>query len=155
VLSLAGALPRTVWGVTHTLPERGDADEYFRADLRFPDGLDVTVEMSGFSFLTPQRWEILGDAGTLQVTGNLHGEFQLRLGGAGGEPEVTRTSAAAENARRGDGGVRIYRQLAAHLASGQPLTVTGEDAWRVAKVMDAVRESDESGSSVELAEGRS
>ncbi|MBI5832857.1 MAG: Gfo/Idh/MocA family oxidoreductase [Armatimonadetes bacterium] len=150
VLSLAGTLPGTVWGVTHVLPERGDADEYFRADLRFADGLDVTVEMSGFSYLRPQRWEILGDLGTLQVTGNLHGEFRLTVGVGAGEPEILDTSAAAENARRGDGGVLIYQQLAARLERGEPLTVTCMDAWRVAAVMDAIRASDQAGAAIAL-----
>jgi len=150
VLSLARATPTLVWGVTHVLAGRGDADEYFRADLRFADGLDATVEMSGYSYLTPQRWEVLGELGTLQVTGNLHGQFQLRLGLGDGQPEVIESTAAAETARRGEGGVLIYRQLAAYLANGQPLTVTGQDALRVARVVDAVRQSDQHGQAVAL-----
>ena len=140
-----------MWGTTHVLPERGDADEYFRAVLRFADGLDVTVEMSGFSYLPPQRWEILGELGSLQVTGNIHSDFQLSVGIGMGEPEVTHTSATAEAAARGDGAVAIYRQLAAHIERGEPLQVTGADALRVTKVMDAIRQSDESGASVRLA----
>ncbi|MEI6500941.1 MAG: Gfo/Idh/MocA family oxidoreductase [Armatimonadota bacterium] len=150
VLSLAQALPCTAWGVTHTLPERGDADEYFRADLSFADGLDVTVEMSGFSYLPPQRWEILGEEGSLQVTGNIHGDFRVSVCVGMGEPEVTHTSAEAERSVRGDGGVTIYRQLAAHLERDEPLTVTGPDALRVAIVMDNIRESDRTHTSVRL-----
>lgn len=151
VLSLAQTLPRTVWGVTHTLPGRGDADEYFRADLSFADGLDVTVEMSGFSYLPPQRWEILGEKGSLQVTGNIHGDFQVSVGIGTGEPEVRHTSAEAERSVRGDGAVTVYGELAAHLERDWPLTVAGADALRVATVMDAIRESDRTHASVRLA----
>ena len=120
---------------------RGDADEYFRAELRFEDGLDVTVEMSGFSYLPPTRWEVLGEDGTLQVTGNIHGEFALVLACEGGEPQVTRTTASAEKERRGHGDVLIYESLLDHIAGRGPLAVTPQEALRVAGVMDAIRRS--------------
>ena len=145
VLSLTSADVTDVWGVTHTPDGRGDADEYFRAEIRMADGLDITTEMSGFSFLPPMRWEILGDTGTLQVTGNIHSEFTLSVCCEGGEPEVTATTAAAERERRGDGGVRVYQAMADCVAGHGELAVTPEHALKVARVIDAVRESADKG----------
>jgi len=141
VLSLTDAPVAEVRGILHTLEERGDADEYFRAELRFADGLDATVEMCGFSFLPPMRWHVLGEKGTLQVTGNIHGEFSVAVACEGGEPEVIATSAAAERERRGDGALLIYRSLVRHIAAGEPLAVTADDALRVARVLDAILKS--------------
>ena len=104
--------------------------------------------MSGFSYLPPQRWEILGELGSLQVTGNTHGDFELRVCSGRDEAAVTRTNADAERAAGGDGAVAIYRQLVAHIERGLPLAVSGADALRVATVMDAIRKSDETGNSV-------
>ena len=151
VLSLTDAEVVSVWGVTHVPDGRGDADEYFRAELRLADGLDITTEMSGFSYLPPMRWEILGDTGTLQVTGNIHGEFALGVCCEGGEPEVTETTAAAERETRGDGSIKIYEALVDHIAGRGDLAVTPEHAVKVARVIDAVRQSaDQAKGSVDL-----
>ena len=150
VLSLSPGCPETVWGTMHVLPERGDADEYFRADLRIPGGPDVTVEMSGFSYLPPLRWEILGDLGTLQLTGNIHGEFQVSVQTVDGPADVIRTTAAEEQKKRGDGSILIYQQLCDRIEGRAGLTVTGADALNVAKVMDAIRASAKSGTSIHI-----
>jgi len=143
VLSLTPSPVSDVWGVMHVIDERGDADEYFRAELRFEDGLDVTVEMSGFSYLRPMRWEVLGEKGTLQLTGDIHGEFTMTVACEGGEPQVTHTTARAEKERRGHGDVLIYKSLLDHIAGRGPLAVTPQEALRVARVMDAIRRSAE------------
>ena len=147
VLSLTTAPVVDVWGVLHVLAARGDADEYFRGELRCGDGLDITIEMSGLSYLRPMRWEVLGEQGTLQLTGNIHGEFTLTVCVNDGEPERITTTAPAERDKRGDGGVLIYEALVRHIRDEGPLAVTGEDALRVIRTMDAIRESAERGRS--------
>ena len=130
-------------GILHVLDERGDADDYFRTELRFEGGLDATVEMSGFSYLRPMRWEILGERGTLQLIGNIHGEFALTIACAGAEPKTVTTTAQAESARRGDGGLRLYQALVDHIQGRGPLAVTPDHALRVTRLLDAIRRSAE------------
>jgi len=143
VLSLASTPVVDVWGVTHVIPEWGDSDLYFRAELRFEDDLDVTVEMSGISYLRPMRWEILGDEGPLQLTGDIHGEFSMAVACKGKDTEVTETTAQAEREKRGDGGVLIYKALLDKIAGRGELAVSAEHAVLVARVMDAIRRSAE------------
>jgi len=133
-----------VWGVLHVPAcAQGDADDYFRSELRFENGLDMTVAMCGMAFIRPARWVIYGETGSLQVEGDIHGEFRMTVRVAGGTPEVTTTSAQAEREKRGDGSVRIYEALRDHIEGKGDLAVTPEHAVQVARVMDAIRRSAE------------
>ena len=121
----------------------GDADEYFRADLRFANGLDATVEMIGFAFIPPVRWTIYGETGSLQITGNIHAEFTMTVCSKDAEPQVTTTTRAAEVEKHGSGGSRIYEQLRDHILGKGNLSVTAEDGVRCMRIIDAVRRSAE------------
>ena len=144
VLALNPAPVIDVWGVLHVLESgTGDADEYFRGELRFVDGPDVTVEMVGYAFLRPTRWVVYGEQGTLEVRGNIHGEFSLTVCQKDGQPHTVTTTRKAEEQRRGDGALLIYAGLRDHILRGEPLPVSAEHALRVTQVIDAIRRSAE------------
>jgi len=126
----------------------GDADEYFRADLRFDDGPSVTVESCGFTYIRPTRWVLYGEDATLELTGNIHGEFTMSVCPAGGEPEAVTTTMLAERETRGLGPVIVYEHFRDAILGDGDLAVPPEDAVRVATVIDAVIRSAEEGRSV-------
>jgi len=150
VLALVGSPITDVAGVMYPFAAgEGDADEYFRTDLRFADGPSVTVESCGFTYIRPTRWVIYGEDATLELTGNIHGEFTMSVCPAGGEPESTTTTMLAERETRGQGPVIVYEHFRDCILGTGDLAVPPEDAVRVATVIDAVIRSADEGRSVQ------
>ena len=125
-----------VSGYVTTIYPQNECEDLFAADLRFGPDVLVSVMMSGFSHLTPLRWEVIGSEGTLQVTGDFNDEFTLAW-------------------KRGDGGefsqayrrrdvvlpVPIYAGLVAHLEGRGDLPVTLDEGIAVSRWLGAVRAS--------------
>jgi len=136
IYELQGGQALSVSGYMTTVYPQNECDDLFAAEIRFAPSVLVSVMMSGFSYLTPPRWEVIGSEGTLQLTGELHGEFTLAWKCSDGQQ-------FSQSYRRQDIAqpIPIYAGIAAHLAGRGELPVTLEEGMAVSRWLGAIRSS--------------
>ncbi len=131
-------------GYVTTVNPENECDDLFSANLRFGSDVLVTLTMSGFSHLLLPRWEVIGSEGTLQLNGDLHGEFTLTWKRKDGE-EFSRTVRRKEVMPP----IPIYTGIVDHLEGRGALPVTLEEGVTVSRWLGAVRKSAEAGGAME------
>ena len=139
-----GGQALSVSGYTTTIYPQNECEDLFAAELRFEPDVLVSVMMSGFSHLTPPRWEVIGSEGTLQLTGELHGEFTLAWKRLDGQ-QFAQTYRRQEIAQP----IPIYAGIAASLAGRGDLPVTLEEGVTVSRWLGAIRTSAAAGGALE------
>jgi len=122
-----------------------EVDDHFWAELALADGGSVRVEASNNARIPLPRWYVVGTAGTLQVRGGdctdwdcavIRSEFD-------GRPQEIRIPIEQRELSTG-----FYPEFVKALASGGALPVRADEALKVMRLLDAVRESAASGRSV-------
>ena len=139
-----GGEARAASGYLTTIYPQNECEDLFAAELRFAPDVLVSVMMSGFSHLTPLRWEVIGSEGTLQITGDFNDTFTLawkRMDGQEFSQTYRRQDIAAP--------VPIYAGLVAQLEGRGEAPVTLEEGVAVSRWLGAVRASAASGGTQE------
>ncbi len=114
-------------------------EDYALATWRFSDGCAAQLEIGTISYAPKPRWRILGTRGALVDEGK--------------EPFIIYTAVEGYQARlqvpyqKSDWGA-YYRNIVAHLRSGEELAVKPEEARRVIAIMEAAERSALSGQTV-------
>jgi predicted dehydrogenase len=135
VRSVAASAHKRVW---HDVT---NADQV-RVDLTFAGGAQATFLQSDIAAALKPKWYLLGTRGA--VVGEWRAEqvpadhpARVKVLRPAGDPGVHEEVLAL--APRDDGG--FYRNLADHLAWGEPLAVTPDEARRTVAVMEAASQS--------------
>jgi scyllo-inositol 2-dehydrogenase (NADP+) len=139
-LSLFGRLEARVWS--------REVDDHFWAELLFAGGVSARVEASNNFRLPLPRWNILGNLGSLQVSGGGPEQWNsavLRLDAADLSAARREKRYDIEQPELSEG---FYSDFAAALRSGEPLPVQEDQILGVMRLMDAVRESNRRGEAV-------
>lgn len=112
-------------------------DDQVRVDLTFAGGAQASFLQSAIAMARKPKWYLLGTAGAVVADWSdtpVPADFPARLTVYRSTGEEKLTPAARE-----DHG--FYRNLADHLAWGEPLAVTAEEARRNVAVMEAATQS--------------
>jgi predicted dehydrogenase len=133
-----GDRPLSLTGYTVNVRPENECDDLFTADFLFHGHVRVSVMMNGFSYLRSPRWEVFGNEGTLQVTGDIHGEFLVHWKRRDGQ-ESQQTYRRQEVAPP----VPIYPSIVNHLQSGGELCVSLHEGVVVSQWLETVRNSGE------------
>lgn len=139
-----GGQALSVSGYVTTIHPQNECEDLFVADLRFASDVLVSVMMSGFSALTPPRWEVIGSEGTLQLTGELHGEFTLAWKRLDGK-QSTQTYRRQEIAQT----VPIYAGIVTCLTGWATPPVTLDEGVVVSRWLGTIRTSAAAGGAQE------
>ena len=134
VRSIAAQAHKRVW---HDVT---NADQV-RVDLTFAGGAQATFLQSDIAAARKPKWYLLGTRGAVigdwaaePVPADFPARMRVfRAAGEGAHEEVLSLPRRDENG--------FYRNLADHLAWGEPLAVTAEEARRTVAVMEAATES--------------
>ncbi len=119
----------------------GDADDHFRIEMVFDNGLRATVGKSDVAYRSNGfKWWILGSEATLVGPEQTDGGV--------GEVLICRPQELLRR-KRAVPAESLHANIAAHLREGAPLIITPEHALRVMRVLDAARESARRGKSVD------
>lgn len=122
-----------------------EVDDHFWAELDFAGGVSARVEASNNARIPLPRWYVVGTTGTLQVRGGdptawdaavIRSEFE-------GRPQEIKIPIDQPELSRG-----FYQEFVKALAEGGPLPVQPSEVLKVMQLVDAMRESAESGRSV-------
>jgi len=127
--------------------------DHTRVLLHFADGAEATFTHSDLAAALPPKWHVLGTAGA--VVGSWRRERVVqrdRVGALAEERLAPADSPARLDVYAPDGSVTrlalpirppyaFHRELADHLLTGAPLSVTAEDARRTVAVMQAATAS--------------
>jgi len=115
----------------------GDADDHFRIDMVFSNGVRAAAAKSDIAYgVPPLKWIILGDRATLR------GPQEDRIVISGPDYELRRATAVEETS--------LHANLARHIRNGEPLVITPQHALRVMRVLQAAIDSAGAGRSVEV-----
>ena len=128
--------PLSLAGYTCRAYPDTECEDLFAADFLFTPDVRVSVMMSGFSHIPSPRWEVLGAEGTLQLTGNIHGEFALHWKRRDGQ-ESQKTYRRQEVAPP----VPIYPAIVEYARTGAQPPVSVNEGIVVSQWLEKVRES--------------
>ncbi len=160
-LDLAGAWPTQVTCHLRSQMWATEVDDAFYLRLTFDSGLLVTIEGSNNARIPLPRWFIVGQEGTLRAEGawGRWTEMQVRrtMGGMVVDVaplDIESATAGKSMAVGEDLSVQFYTDLQRALADGAKPTITGEFARDIIAVLEAARQSHETGNTVALAAPR-
>ena len=161
-LQLAGSPVRSVSAHMKHLNNPGDTEDMFYAVMTTMDSTVVIAEWSMAEGDLP-GWLIQGDRGTIRVTGAKIETWRVSLPAEVDEKEyrkkpaveytveeLTAVNEFGESTIYGDTAV-MYRAAAAALAGEKPFIIPTAGAFELTRVLDAVREAAQSGTTVTLA----
>ncbi len=158
ILDLVGETPKTVTCQLRSHLWAKEVEDYFFMRLVFPSGLVSSVEGSNNARVPLPRWFVVGSTGTLVAPGDWGKwtEFKIRGEFAGLNmdllPQEIGPSSGGKNYDVGDElSASFYTDLAEALATGRETAVTAQRAREVMAVIQAARDSNSTGKSVELA----
>lgn len=157
VLDLVGQAPKSVTCQLRSHLWAKEVEDYFFMRLVFPSGLVASVEGSNNARIPLPRWHVVGSSGTLTAPGDWGKwtEFKIRGSFAGLDmdlyPREIGPSSGGKNYDVGDElSAAFYTDLAEALATGRPTAVTAVRAREVMAVIQAARDSNASGKTVEI-----
>jgi len=160
-LQLAGSPVRSVSAHMRHLNNPGDAEDMFFAVMTT---LDDTVVIAEWSIAEGEMpgWVIQGDRGTIRITGNKIETWRVSLPDVVNEKEYRQKQAVeylaeeladvneyGDSTLYGDTAV-MYRAAASALAGEKPFPISTVGALELTRVLDAVRESAQTGRTVAL-----
>ncbi len=132
VLHVCGDVRHVIWG---------DADDFFRIEMIFDDGLRAVAARADISYYNPpDKWLILGTDATLH--GPIGEDKQQAVGICGPDFEMKRTKAIEPQS--------LHENFVAHLREGAPLIITPELALRVMRIIQAGIDSAKAGHGVDV-----
>ncbi len=141
ITHIFGQLYRKIWSK--------EVEDHFWAEISFENGLSVRVEASNNYRIPQPRWCIVGTQGTLEIVGGDPADWSSALirRGSEGSPEEIRYDIAQPELSSG-----FYVEFATAVLNSKPLPVLPEQALKVMKLMDALKESDSTMRVVSLGE---
>jgi len=129
-----------------------EVDDYFFVRLTFPSGLLVTLEGSNNARIPLPRWFVVGREGTLVAEGAWGRWTDMRIRRAMAEvtmdlvPQGVGPSSGSRGLDVGDElSTHFYTDLREALSTGRKPAITAERARDVMLILDAARQSNDSG----------
>lgn len=157
VLDLTGELPLSVTCQLRSQLWAVEVEDYFNIRLTFPSGLLVTLEGSNNSRLPKSRWFVVGREATLIAEGSWGRWTDMQIRGTVGElpvdvvPRGVAPSSPGHKFDVSDGlSAMFYGDLFDALQNGRPPEITARRARNVMVVLEAARESNACGCTIEL-----
>lgn len=160
-VQLVPAPPESVFcrGHKHVWP--GDIEDHVTCTIRFENGLEYNIEVSNIAHISKPHWYVLGTKGALIKEGLDPQEVWMKKGDIDGayEDEDHRARLVSEI-----GGIRAesvldtvpgrwrsyYENISDVLNDGADLAVEPEQVVTVMQILDAARDSQETGDSVKI-----
>jgi predicted dehydrogenase len=126
-----------------------EVEDHFWAELFFADGLSARVEAANTFRVPVPRWTVVGTRGTLQISGGDSDQWNQAVlrRAAGASTEELHYDIDQQKLSSG-----FYAAFVHALAGNQALPVSPEQALRVMRLLEAVRESSRLGRSVVVEE---
>lgn len=157
VLDLTGAWPSSVNCQLRSQLWAVEVEDYFNIRLTFPSGLLVTLEGSNNARMPQDRWFVVGSEGTLCADGTWGRWTDMRIRGVVAGlpvdliPQDVGPSSAGRKFDVSDGlSETFYSDLSGVLQTGRQPEITAQHARDVMAVLEAARESNATGHTVEL-----
>lgn len=151
---LSGGNVDTVFAMTAQIANPGDAEDVFHALMTTDNGVSLEVEFALNNVPMP-RWVLQGDKGSASITDNKLTVYEYKYkgditeGAYRDDPEIITTITEGIKHPYGDEMV-IYKHILDTLNDRSEYEVTPESALGLSKIMDAIRESGQTGKSVNL-----
>lgn len=160
-LQLIGEPVKSVYGEMKQIINPGDVEDVFFSVMRTRSGVTVLSEFN-IGAGNPPNWVVQGDRGTIYVRetkieihrADLSRSFDPKSYGSAPHIEVSDdhaegTNRITERNRYGDS-MLIYPHIASAIRGEEPYAVTMESALNLTCVLDAIRESSETGRVVSI-----
>jgi predicted dehydrogenase len=156
-LDLTGEWPESVTCQLRSHLWATEVEDYFHIRLTFPSGLLVTLEGSNNARLPLPRWFVVGCEGTLTADGVWGRWTDMRIRGTVADVAMDllpQDVGPSSGGRAYDVGEELsaffYEDLAEALASGRPPAIPAQRGRDVMAVLEAARQSNASGQTIEL-----
>jgi len=147
LLLLVASPAKCLFGKTESRIWSSEVEDHFWAEVIFQNGVSARVEASNNHRYSLPRWLLLGSKGTLKMAGGDPCEWNralVRKNFHDFQEEISLDTSQQELS----GG--FYPAFAAALQQGKRPSVSPEEVLGAARLMDAVKESNSSGQSIDL-----
>jgi len=147
ILLLVDSQLQSVFGKLYSKIWSHEVDDHFWSELLFDGGVTVRVEASNNHRIPQPRWFILGTEGTLRIQGGSPSSWNPALIRRSSGETIQETSHELPQVEISTG---YYQDFVKALSAGNPPPVQPAQVLQVMRVIEAVRQSSESGISLSL-----
>ncbi|MBA7481003.1 MAG: hypothetical protein GH155_07770 [Spirochaeta sp.] len=147
LLLLTASPPKCLFGKTENRIWSSEVEDHFWAEVLFRNGVSARVEASNNHRYSLPRWLLLGSKGTLKMSGGDPSEWNIALIRKNFHDFQEETTLDTSQQELSGG---FYPAFAAALQQGKEPPVGAEEVLAAARLMDAVKESDSRGQSIDL-----
>jgi len=147
ILLLVDSPLQSVFGRLYSKIWSDEVDDHFWSELLFDGGVTVCVEASNNHRIPQSRWFILGSEGTLRIQGGSPSSWSPALIRQSSGETIQETSHELPQVEISTG---YYQDFVKALSAGNPPPVQPTQVLQVMRVIEAVRQSSASGSSLSL-----
>ncbi len=150
-LQIMGRDPVSVYGILQRALWSKEVDDHFLAILKYEDDVYCQLECSNNSRITLPRWHIIGTKGTIEVKGKpepFWDEIEINYIKKDGKNDIQTTKLVGIKESGLEGG--FYKELIPYMKGKIKNFVTMQEASKVIKILDLVKESSQTGKIVRL-----
>lgn len=144
LLEVSQAKPKTVWAKLNQILDKGDTEDCFKIIITCENGLVAETEVLK-AYYGKAMWHICGTKGSIYADDTLP-LINIKIKSTGKKELIKSVDFTKDKGSL----IPYYKDLAGKLINGKEAPVSPESVFRQLKVIDAVRESNKIGRSVEL-----